>query len=268
MKISIFSQSLFALPLEEAIPAAGDIGFEAFELACTRPHFTLEMACDEPSIYSDLIEKCGMKCSALSLFTQLTDPATVKDNIESSKTFIRLAPVFDTKIIKVTPGGPGSADATEENWKTCVEATKELVEVAEEVGVKLAYETHMRQLTDTLASSMRFLELVDSKTVGLTVDYSNMAFAGDDVVQCAKEFYKYTFNTHIKNGYIDDDGGWHFQELDKGLTDYRAVLKVLADNNYDGYLTIECLGPDAKEKPKETAARDFNLLKGLVAEIS
>lgn len=43
MRIALFSQSLFPLPCLEAIEATGRIGFAAIELACTRPHFDLEM---------------------------------------------------------------------------------------------------------------------------------------------------------------------------------------------------------------------------------
>ena len=39
MRPSLFSQSLFALPLEAAIEVTAEIGFGAIELACSEPHF-------------------------------------------------------------------------------------------------------------------------------------------------------------------------------------------------------------------------------------
>ena len=69
------------------------------------------------------------------------------------------------------------------------------------------------------------------------------------------------YNTHIKNGTIDKDGDWYFHALDTGFTDYLEVLSLLREINYTGYLTIECLGSDANEKPIETAKRDLNLLR-------
>ena len=42
--ISLFSQSLFALPLSPAIAGTAEAGFAALELACRKPHFELEMA--------------------------------------------------------------------------------------------------------------------------------------------------------------------------------------------------------------------------------
>ena len=44
MNVSLFSQSLFALPLYDAISATAMAGFHAIELACTAPHFELNVA--------------------------------------------------------------------------------------------------------------------------------------------------------------------------------------------------------------------------------
>ena len=48
MKASLFSQSLFAFDLSEAIAATTRISFPAIELACTSPHFDLRTARNEP----------------------------------------------------------------------------------------------------------------------------------------------------------------------------------------------------------------------------
>jgi len=118
----------------------------------------------------------------------------------------------------------------------------------------------MRQLTDTLASTRRFLDMVPADVVGLTVDFSNLAFAGEDVPAATAALAPQIFHTHVKNGWIDADGGWHFQPLDQGLTDYVQVLSALRDIGFGGYLSIECLGPDARERPVETARRDREIL--------
>jgi sugar phosphate isomerase/epimerase len=118
----------------------------------------------------------------------------------------------------------------------------------------------MRQLTDTLAGSKRLLEIAKSDLVGLTVDFSNLTFAGENMPEVISALAGRIYNTHIKNGTIGEDGSWHFHSLDTGLTDYLQVLSLLRDINYTGYLTIECLGSDANEKPFETAKRDLDIL--------
>jgi sugar phosphate isomerase/epimerase len=267
MKISLFSQSLFALPLTEAIKTTARIGFSAIELACTKPHFDLETAIKEPKSVAEQIQKTGLKVSALSLFNNFTDKSCLNAQVEEAKTYIRLAPLFDTKIFKMTPGPPGSARATEEHWRCLAIALDRLVPVAEEIGVRLAFETHMRQLTDTLSGTKQLLAMAKSDVVGLTVDFSNLTFSGEKMPEVISALEGRIYNTHIKNGTIDENDGWHFHALDTGLTDYSEVLSLLREINYTGYLTIECLGSDANEKPIETTKRDLDILRRYLEQV-
>ena len=261
MQISLFTQSLFALPLDEAIEATARAGFSAIELACAKPHFDLESARDHPEKTAEEIQKMGLHVSALSLFNNLTDRASLEDQVKAAEVYVRLAPVFRAKTIKLTPGPPASADADEEHWRCLAGSLERLVPVAEEVGVRLAFETHMNHLTDTLAGSRRLLEAAESDVVGLTVDFSNLAFSGERMPNVISALKGRIYNTHVKNGTIGQDGSWHFHALDTGLTDYSKVLSLLRDVDYTGYLTVECLGPDAKESPFETAKRDLDILR-------
>ena len=245
----------------EAIETAAQIGFAAIELACKKPHFDLTAALEEPKRVAEQVQKTGLKVSALSLFNNFTDSVCLGVQVEEAEAYIRLAPLFHTDIVKMTPGSPGSADATEEHWHCLEMALARLVPVAEEVGVRLAFETHMRQLTDTLVGAKRLLEMAKSALVGLTVDFSNLAFAGEKMPEVISTLESRIYNTHVKNGTIDENGNWHFHALDTGLTNYLEVLSLLRETNYAGYLTIECLGSDANEKPFETAKNDLNILR-------
>jgi len=68
------------------------------------------------------------------------------------------------------------------------------------------------------------------------------------------------YHTHVKNGY-NREGRWDFRYLDDGCVDYAPVLAALREIGYDGYLSIECLGPQAAEEPVQTAACDLETLR-------
>jgi sugar phosphate isomerase/epimerase len=267
VNVSLFSQSLFALDLESAIAGTAESGYQAIELACCKPHFDLETARRAPERVARCIERSGMEVSALSGFNTFTDPDSLDDELSAAETFIRLAPLFETDTVKLTPGPPGSAQAEAAHWRCLQKALETLVPLAREVGVRLAFETHMQQLTDTLASSKRLLELAEPDAVGLTVDYSNMAFAGEDVMQVVSRLADRTYNTHLKNGAIDAAGAWRFEALDRGWTDYTQVLRLLMNVGYDGFLTVECLSPEAAEHPLRVAGRDLEILRGYLYQL-
>ena len=259
--ISLFSQSLFALPLYDMIAATPKAGYEAIELACRAPHFDPHTAKKEPERVVEAIRLSELTVSALSLFSSFTDPDRLEDEIKAAERLIRQAPLFGTKIVKITPGEPGSAAATEAQWDSLRQALGRLVPVAADTGVKLACETHMRQLTDTLAGTLRLLDMAPSETLGLTIDFSNMTFAGEIMSEVFDALVPRMLNAHVKNGTIGDGDVWHFKPLDTGWTDYNEVMRLIHASGYTGYLTVECLGQDAKEMPIKTAQRDLEMLK-------
>ena len=260
MKISLFSQSLFALPLAEAVKTTAQTGFPAIELACAKPHLDYETALASATEVAGQIRDAGLAVSALSLFNKFTEPADLKEQLKQAQTFIALAPLFATRIVKMTPGPPASAAAGEKHWRCLADALRELAPMARAAGVKLAFETHMRQLTDTLRSSERFLAMAPPDCMGLTVDFSNLSFAGETMPQVVSRLQSRTYHTHIKNGHIDAQGNWHFEPLDTGLTNYAELLPLLRDAGYEGYLSLECLGPEAQQFPARTAQRDLAIL--------
>ena len=259
--ISLFSQSLFALPLYDMIAATANAGYLAIELACRAPHFEPVLAQKEPERVAEAIRQRELTVSALSLFSSFTDRDTLEKEIEAAERYIRLASLFGTKIVKIPPGRPGSAVATEVQWDSLRQALDRLIPVAADTGVKLACETHMRQLTDTLAGTLRMLDMAPSETLGLTIDFSNMMFAGEIMSEVFDALAPRMLNAHVKNGTIGDGDVWHFKPLDTGWTDYGEVVRLIHASGYTGYLTVECLGPDAKEMPVKTVRRDLEILK-------
>jgi sugar phosphate isomerase/epimerase len=267
MNVSLFSQSLFAFDLSKAIATTAEIGFSAIELACEDRHFDLNTARKEPERIAGQIQQAELTVSALSLFNTFTDPTRLDEEVEAAVTYIRLAPLFKTKVLKLTPGAPGSAEAAEAHWQCLEKALSRLVPEAREVGVRLAFETHMRQLTDTLASSQRLMERTPTDVVGMTVDFLNLSFAGEKMTEVIHVLEDRMVHTHLKNGTTDSEGTWHFQALDEGNLDYAVLLRLLRDAGYSGYLSIECLSPEAAEMPCETVRRDFEILNDTLGQI-
>lgn len=264
MNISLFSQSLFALDLDRAVDATVEAGYDAVELACRTPHLDLALTDDAVSQVAARVRKAGLSVSALSLFNDFTTPQTLIAQIRQAERGIRLAALFDTDVVKLTPGPPASAEAHGNAWSNLQSAIDLLTPVARRAGIRLAVETHMRQLTDTVASAERVLGMAEGGTLGLTVDFSNLAFAGEPMAEAIDRLGRRMVHAHVKNGTVGEDGAWHFGPLDQGLTDYSEVLPRLHAIGYDGYLSVECLGPDAHSDPVATAARDLTILKDLL----
>ena len=227
----------------------------------TEPAAKQEVSEQNAQNHSRAIRSADMRVSALSLFTEFSRTETPEAQLERAIGLIRLCPIFETALVKVTLGGPASAAAEQAHWGCLARGLERPTREAQRLGIRLAFETHTRQLTDTVAGSLRLNGMAEPKMVGLTVDYANLAFAGESYPAAATTLFPRTFHTHIKNGTKVSGGGWHFSPLDQGLTDYGKILPLLRASGYQWYLSVECLGQDAKERPRETIARDFGILR-------
>jgi sugar phosphate isomerase/epimerase len=121
-------------------------------------------------------------------------------------------------------------------------------------------ETHLRQLSDTTASTLRLLEMEDPEVLGVNLDLCNVAFGGDDPVASIRQLKDRLYFAHIKNGYLRGES-YDFRRLDDGIVDYPRVIAELQRIGYQGYLSIECLGEGARLRPKETASHDLDILR-------
>ncbi len=118
MKTSIFSTSLTAFDLREAIHVAAEVGYDAIEVGCFAPHLTLEMAEAHGDEVCAWLNEANLPVSALSLTVNYTaeDDSVWRANVDETCRFIKLCEKFRTRIVKTMPGTPGSALATEKHW--------------------------------------------------------------------------------------------------------------------------------------------------------
>ena len=270
MTAALFSETLAALPLAEAMAATARIGYPATELLCAAPHLDHALARRDAETVAAQIRGCGLAVAALSLHNTFTDPALLAEELRVAQTFIGLAPLFGTRLLQLDPGRPTARLAEPHQWNCLAQALHELAGMARDAGVKLAFHTTMRQITDTLAGTERLIELAPADCIGVTADLTNLRFSGADPAQVITRLGDRIYHTHIKNGYIGANGEWNFGRLDRGLLDYTAILPQLHAGGYRGYLSIESIGLNARKYPApeatQAAQTDLKLLRNYLKQ--
>ena len=270
MTASLFSEILNELPVAEAIAATARLGYPAIELLCAAPHLDHTRARRDTEAVAARIRDSGLTVSALSLHNSFTEPTGLAEQLRIVRTFIELAPAFGTRLLQLDPGRPSARHAEPEHWHCLGRALRELAAMARDTGVRLAFHTTMRQITDTLAGTERFLERAPEDCVGVTADFANLRINGDDPEQVIARLGGRIYHTHIKNGKVAADGAWLFSRLDRGLLDYTELLPWLHAAGYRGYLSIESIGRNARKYPAPEAARaagtDLKLLRAYLRQ--
>ena len=262
MRTSIFTQSLFAVDLEKAIEMAGEIGFDGIEIACREPHLTFQRAQRDWQRLLSLITRAGLSVSALSMYTNFTESIIAEKSCSTLMGFIDVAHAFETDTIKITPGPPGSQQATVGHWETISRNLEPCVARAEIIHVKLAMETHLNMLSDTTYSTLRLLDVFDSPALGVNLDFCNVFLGGDDPCESIIRLKDKIYFTHVKD--VDTHiSNRHWTPLGQGELDYPSIIETLEKIGYDGYLSLECLYDEVREAPRDAVETDFRYLTKL-----
>ena len=156
----------------------------------------------------------------------------------------------------------------------CIE---EVLPVAREHEIVLGLENHYKdsfwKYPEFAQKKDVFLELVNSiadrKNFGVQYDPSNAVVAGDDPIELLRAVADRVVSMHASDRYLAEgasldslhqaDGTIGYSAnlrhgvTGKGLNDYHAIFRILADNNYGGWVSIED-GMNGMEEMAESLA--------------
>ena len=139
----------------------------------------------------------------------------------------------------------GSAAATQEQWDRTVESYQKLAKGLEPLGIQFAFESHMKYIHDTPVAAKKLVDLIDSPSIGINMDYGNTVyFPGCPSVEETIDIYgEKLFYTHLKNSVAKPGGGRTPTALSDGEINHRIYLKKLKSVGFDGPIGIEAPRP-------------------------
>ena len=149
-----------------------------------------------------------------------------------------------------------------ENFGYMVESYSALKPTFEENGAYLVIEgwPGPGSLVCTPETYRAFIEQVGSPNMGVNYDPSHLVRMGIDPIRFLWEFVGHVFHVHGKDCMINDEnlyqygnlqeatfatsykyGGmnWRYTIPGHGVSDWKVILNILKDNNYDGCICIE-----------------------------
>lgn len=160
---------------------------------------------------------------------------------------------------------------------------KALTDVAEHLagrGMRLAYHHHMGTVVETEAEIDRLMAST-GPTVGLLLDTGHLTYAGGDVLAVARRHAGRIVHVHCKDirpavldtarrrdqSFLDAVVDGVFTVPGDGCVDYRALLEVLRDAGYAGWLVVEAEQDPKKAHPLTYARMGFAHLSRLLADL-
>jgi sugar phosphate isomerase/epimerase len=160
----------------------------------------------------------------------------------------------------------GSFIATDEQWQWAIEGFKTLAKTMEEIGMKLAFETHMGYIHDSPEAVKKLVDGVGSPNIGALLDCGNIALLPNSpsVSAQVEMLGERIFYLHLKNLFLLPGGGFVCTSLADGHINNREMLKALKAINFSGPIGIEA----PRQGDREWFAReDAGYIKSLLDDL-
>lgn len=157
-----------------------------------------------------------------------------------------------------------------------------LTEVAEHImarGVRMAFHHHMGTVVETEEEIDRLMA-VTGEAVGLLLDTGHLGYAGADVARVARRHAARIVHVHAKDvrpavlaearrrdqSFLDAVVAGVFTVPGDGCVDYPALLAILRDARYAGWLVVEAEQDPAVAHPLTYAKMGHSYLARVVAQ--
>jgi inosose dehydratase len=154
-----------------------------------------------------------------------------------------------------------------------------LAERMADFGVRMAFHHHMGTIVET-DEEVGLLMKHTGEAVGLLYDTGHSIFAGGDPVALVKAHVKRIVHVHCKDArktildkaratdmsFMDAVIAGIFTVPGDGCIDYPAILRVLAEKGYAGWLVVEAEQDPKKAHPLTYATMGFKNLKRMAEE--
>lgn len=235
----------------EAIDIVADAGYDGIELLFDQPHLYPPEANDEDiERVREALDDNGIaisNCNAFMLTAiegfhhpSYIEPDTDyrQQRIDYTKDALRTAAALGHGYISIEPGGPVPEEKSRE-WaiETFIESLREVLPVAEEVGVDLHVEPEPELLIETSAEFLSFAERIDHPRIRCNFDAGHLFSVGEDPVEAFDRLTDYADHVHLED--IPDDRSHEHTQLGDGAMDIDAFLGALDSQGYEGFVTVE-----------------------------
>ncbi len=251
MKISVVSRLLEHQTPEEAIDISAKIGYSGIEFFGIPEHLPASTPLDKVRDIATRARDRGVNVTVLGTyvgyFSQLGDKDCEKQ-LEDFKRYVEMAHLFACPMVRVWTGGPLPQAAREDHWLRAAHYVRECADIGLREGLVIMIET-IQVLPVTIAAVQKLLRLIDRPNVGIVYDPGGMFnYDPDYGIPAVRRLGR-----HIQDVHLKDRNKEGVQFMGEGLLDYRALIRALREEGYDGYYAVEC----HKEHSIATVEREY-----------
>lgn len=270
MKLTCCTWGMPTLSADEALDCIARLGYDGVQLTLSdaRPFATELTRLDaaERLRIGRLLDDCGLELPSVSGHTNLM----AREPDARKRAMSRLKLMVDACLDLARPEGVPSLNTLvgggEGEWEArkteLVDRLGELVAYAEQRGVVLALEPHVRQMLDTPEKTLWLLAQIPSPSLKLCFDISHFEVLGIPTAESVRLLAPHAVFTHVKDqrGISPEH---QFLIPGEGDSDYAAYLSEMHRMGYTGHIGVEIsfMVQDRPDyDPRAAAAQSYAVL--------
>ncbi len=245
MRLSLASWSLRACTLREAVGIARTLGFAGLDIGYFYgPALSRQRLLSDPEGLAREIRELGIAIPNLyHLFgdslsdRNLAQSSSLDRNADDFARVIRFCQAACIPTVFVLPGVCNPGQGRPEALAQSARSLNALLPIARAAGVQLTIEPHVHSYAESPALVLELLRRVPG--LKLTLDYAHFACLGyrqDEVDPLAP----HAAHVHVRQA----RPGVLQARLSQGTLNFAAMLGVLREAGYDGYLSAEWVHQD------------------------
>jgi inosose dehydratase len=220
-----------------------------------------------PEVLKKVLDEAGVGISSIASGGEYFDTSRLKATLESNAANAKFASYFGVTALKANLSRRlGAEDLSPANGRILAANLNEVGRRTLEHGVKFAFHPHAWTIAERGGEVEMLLEMTDPKLVFVTLDTCHASVGGFDPVKFLRDHYSRVAHLHLKDTLpVWSAGtGWKgpapskeeeaamakklglpqtpdpiYQRLGTGGVDFPALVGILRDRNYAGWISLD-----------------------------
>ena len=220
-----------------------------------------------PEVLKKVLDEAGVGISSIASGGEYFDTSRLKATLESNAANAKFASYFGVTALKANLSRRlGAENLTPANARILASNLNEVGKRTLEHGVKFAFHPHAWTIAERGSEVEMILEMTDPKLVFVTLDTCHASVGGFDPVTFLRNHYSRVAHLHFKDTLpVWSAGkGWKgpapskeeeatmarklglpvtpdpiYQRLGTGGVDFPALIRILRDRNYAGWISLD-----------------------------
>lgn len=223
-------KDLYYLAYGSTLQAVADIaeaGYEGIELF----DGNLMQYEDRPHEFEQLLARHNQKLVGVYTGANFIYPDILEDEMYKIEKVAKLAAAFGAEHLVLGGGAIRASGILDSDYKALADSLDRAASIAAKYSLRPSYHPHLGTIVEKPEQLDRIMELT---SIGLCPDTAHIEAGGGDPVATIRKYADRIPYVHFK-----DYGSGAFLPLGEGKQNFREMVAILRERQYDGWITVE-----------------------------